>query len=365
MKLFNNIYKGKKVLVTGHTGFKGSWLVMWLKKMGANVVGLSLEPNTKPNHFQFLDLNINSIIEDIRNKKELSDIIKECEPDIVFHLAAQSLVRLSYENPIETLETNIIGTANIFEACRESESVKAIVNITSDKCYENKEWEWSYREDEPMGGYDPYSVSKGAAELITSSYRNSFFNLDNYGKSHNILLASLRAGNVIGGGDWAKDRLIPDTMKTVSENKTVIIRNPKAVRPWQHVLEPLSAYLLVGQKLLEGRIECAQAWNVGSITSNFTSVEEIIIKAKKDWSNIEYEIHENKNENVHEAHLLKLDCSKINYRLKWENIWNIDQTVEITVNWYKEFYKNNSIQTEKDIEKYIQDAAIKNAVWTK
>jgi len=364
MNLFNNIYKNKKVLVTGHTGFKGSWLVAWLQKLGADVIGLSLEPNTSPNHYQLLNLKINSIVEDIRNKDKLNTIIKEQKPEIVFHLAAQALVRLSYENPVETLETNIIGTANVFEACRKSESVRAIINVTSDKCYENKEWEWAYRENEPMGGYDPYSVSKGASELITSSYRNSFFNLNDYGKTHNILLASLRAGNVIGGGDWAKDRLVPDIMKTVAENKTVIIRSPNAVRPWQHVLEPLSGYLLVGQKLLEGKKEFAQAWNVGSITNNFTTVEEVLVKIQKEWNSINYEIQK-KESNVHEANLLKLDCSKINHKLKWKNIWDISQTIKITADWYKEFYINNKIQTGKNIEKYIQDAKKYNAIWTK
>ena len=362
--IFKNIYKGKRVLVTGHTGFKGSWLVVWLQKLGADVIGFSLKPETKPNHSELLNTNITSIIGDIRKGDDLKGVIRKYKPEIIFHLAAQALVRRSYNNPIETLEINIIGTANLFEACRQSESVRAIVNVTSDKCYENKEWEWAYRENEAMGGYDPYSVSKGASELITSSYRNSFFNLNDYGKKHNILLTSLRAGNVIGGGDWAEDRLVPDIMKTTAENKTVIIRSPNAIRPWQHVLEPLSAYLLLGQKMLEGNKKYAQAWNVGSINNNFTTVEELLVKIKKEWSDIKYEIQNNEH-NVHEANLLKLDCSKINHKLKWKNIWNIEQTIKITTEWYKEFYQNKNIQTEKNIEKYIQDAINTDAVWTK
>ena len=364
MKLFNNIYKNKKVLVTGHTGFKGSWLVKWLQMLGADVIGLSLDIVSIPTHYEILNLNIKSITGDIRNKDIVAKIIEENKPEIVFHLAAQSLVKQSYIDPIGTLETNIIGTANVFEACRKSNIVKAIINITSDKCYENKEWEWAYRENEQMGGHDPYSVSKGASELITNSYRNSFFNLDDYGKEHNILLASLRAGNVIGGGDWAENRLVPDIMKSASKKQTVIIRSPNSVRPWQHVLEPLSAYLLIGQKLIEGNKEFAQAWNVGSINNNFTTVKELLDKLQNEWMDVKYEI-QNDNKNVHEANLLKLDCSKINHRLKWKNIWDIEQTVKITTEWYKEFYQRNNIETERNITKYIKDAEDVKAVWIK
>ncbi len=259
--LFSSIYKNKTVLVTGHTGFKGSWLCFWLSKMGANVIGYSLEAPTNPNHIELLNLNIISVIGDIRDLEKLNNTFKMYKPDIVFHLAAQPLVRLSYENPIETYETNVIGTLKVFEACKNAK-IKAIVNITSDKAYENKEWIWGYRENDPMGGYDPYSSSKGCADLLTNSYRNSYFNIDDYKIKHNTLLASCRAGNVIGGGDWAEDRLITDIMISVSQNKKVSIRNPYATRPWQHVLEPLSGYLHIGQKLLEEKKSLLMAWNL-------------------------------------------------------------------------------------------------------
>jgi CDP-glucose 4,6-dehydratase len=251
--LFNGTYKDKTVLITGHTGFKGSWLSFWLTQLGAKVVGYALEAPTVPNHIELLTLDIISINGDIRDLEKLNKTFEEYKPDIVFHLAAQPIVKISYEDPIETYETNVIGALKVFEACRKT-NVKAIINITSDKAYENKEWIWGYRENDPLGGYDPYSSSKGCADLLANSYRSSYFNPKEYQKSHNTLLASCRAGNVIGGGDWAQDRLMTDIMLSVSQGKKVSIRNPYATRPWQHVLEPLSGYLLVGQKLLEARI---------------------------------------------------------------------------------------------------------------
>lgn len=360
--LFNNIYKNKTVLVTGHTGFKGSWLIFWLKKMGANVIGYSLNIPTQPNHIGLLEIDIVSIQGDIRDENKLYETFETYKPDIVFHLAAQSLVRASYENPIETYETNVIGTLKVFEACRKN-NVKAIVNITSDKAYENKEWIWGYRENDPMGGYDPYSSSKGCADLLANSYRNSFFNLKEYKKTHNTLLASCRAGNVIGGGDWAKDRLITDIMISVSQNKKVSIRNPKATRPWQHVLEPLSGYLHIGQKLLEEKIEFAEAWNFGPSDEGSISVKEVVENVKKYWNKIDYEINNELNQ-LHEANLLKLDCSKAHTLLKWKDVWNSETTFEKTVNWYKSFYeKNENILTSSDLENYILDAKAKKIEW--
>ena len=359
--LFNGVYKGKTVLITGHTGFKGSWLAFWLEKMGAKIIGYSLEAPTEPNHFDLLDLNIVSITGDIRDMEKLRKVLNQHTPDIVFHLAAQPLVRLSYENPIETYETNVVGTLKVFEACREA-AVKAIVNITSDKCYKNREWVWGYRENEPMGGYDPYSSSKGCAELLTSSYRNSYFNLNDYGKKHKTLLASCRAGNVIGGGDWAKDRLITDIMKAVSKNEKVKIRNPQATRPWQHVLEPLSGYLHIGQKLLEGKKEFAEGWNFGPSDEGSITVEEVVKHIKRYWKKIDYELN-NSKDHPHEANLLKLDCSKAHIKLKWQNVWDSQKTFEITTNWYKTFYEKNSISTKKDLECYIADAKSKKIVW--
>lgn len=362
--LFNNIYKDKVVLVTGHTGFKGSWLSLWLKELGANVIGYALEPPTKPNHFELLKLNITSIIDDIRDRKRLSNTFNKYKPDIVFHLAAQPLVRDSYSDPVYTFETNIMGTINVFESCRKADSVKAIINVTSDKCYENKEWIWGYRENDPMGGYDPYSVSKGCSELVTSAYRNSFFNLNDYGKTHNILLSSVRAGNVIGGGDWAKYRLIPDIMKATKKNETVIIRNPDATRPWQHVLEPLSGYLLLGEKLLEGKKEFAEAWNFAPESNEFVKVYDVVNLIKKYWHKVDFKILK-KAVDLHEANLLKLDCSKANIKLNWRSVWSSKKTFEKTVNWYKNFYEKSKINTLKDINNYITDAIEQNLLWTR
>ncbi len=362
--MFNDIYKGKKVLITGHTGFKGSWLAFWLKQLGAEILGYSLQPPTKPSHYELLNMDIYSVIADIRDREKLFSVFEDFRPEIVFHLAAQPLVRYSYKAPLETFETNIIGTANVFEACKRIDSVRAIVNITSDKCYENKEWVWGYRENDPMGGYDPYSASKGCAELITSSYRRSFFNPEEYGKSHNTLLASVRAGNVIGGGDWSEDRLIPDIVKATANRKKVYIRNPEAVRPWQHVLEPLSGYLLLGQKLLEGKKEHADGWNFGPDDESIITVRQVVELSKKHWNDIEYEINKDLA-NLHEAKLLKLDCSKAKFYLKWKPIWDIEKTIEKTINWYKNFYEKNDILTQQDLEEYIKDAIKTGAVWVK
>jgi len=360
--LFSGIYKGKTVLVTGHTGFKGSWLVYWLSQMGAKVIGYSLESPTEPNHIKYLNFDMVSIIGDIRDLDKLNQTFKTYKPNIVFHLAAQPLVRSSYSNPIETYETNVMGTLKVFEACRKN-NVNAIVNITSDKAYKNKEWVWGYRENDPMGGYDPYSSSKGCAELLTSSYRNSYFNKSKYKKTHNTILASCRAGNVIGGGDWAKDRLIPDIMISVSQNKKVSIRNPYATRPWQHVLESLSGYLHIGQKLLEEKIEFSGAWNFGPSDKENINVLEVISNVKKHWDKIEYEINTDSNL-PHEANLLKLDCTKAHILLKWKDVWDSNITVDKTVKWYKAYYEEDQINTSEDLNSYIFDAKAKKIEWT-
>jgi CDP-glucose 4,6-dehydratase len=359
--LFGGIYKDKTVLVTGHTGFKGSWLIYWLHKMGANVIGYSLEAPTNPNHIGLLNLDITSIIGDIRDLEKLNLIFETYKPDIVFHLAAQALVRLSYENPIETYETNVMGTLKVFEACRKN-NVKAVVNITSDKAYENREWIWGYRESDRLGGYDPYSSSKSCADILTNSYRNSYFNPKEYKKTHNTLLASCRAGNVIGGGDWAKDRLIPDIMISVSQRENVNIRNPYATRPWQHVLEPLSGYLQIGQKLLEEKVEFAEAWNFGPSDEESITVEEVVQNVKKHWDKINYEINCDSNQ-LYEANLLKLDCSKAHVLLKWKDVWDSDATFEKTVQWYKVFYERQKILTNEDLMEYIKNAKIKKLDW--
>ncbi|MGD9175838.1 MAG: CDP-glucose 4,6-dehydratase, partial [Desulfobacterales bacterium] len=353
--MFGNAYQGKKVLVTGNTGFKGSWLILWLIKLGANVRGYSLNLPTNPNHHQILNLDFETISGDIRNLKKLKHSVEAFQPDIVFHLAAQSLVRRSYPNPVETFETNIIGTVNVFEACRTTDHARAIVNVTSDKCYENKEWIWGYRENDPLGGHDPYSASKGCAEIVTGSYRKSFFPPEAYQKSHQILVASVRAGNVIGGGDWGEDRLVPDIMRAASQNKSVQIRSPQAIRPWQHVLEPLAGYLLLGQQLLEGKKEFSGAWNFGPADEAYQNVLAVVNELQKHWSNIDYQIKTDEK-NPHEANLLKLDCSKVHAQLKWNSIWRGSAAFAKTAQWYKAYYESNHVLSDEQLTTYLADA---------
>lgn len=361
-KLFSGIYKEKRVLITGHTGFKGSWLIYWLSKMGADVFGLALDPPTQPNHFGLLNFVHKSYIQDINDKNKVQLILNQINPEIIFHLAAQPLVRLSYEDPYQTYLTNVMGTVNILEASKNLNNLKAIIVVTSDKCYENKEWIWGYRENEAMGGKDPYSSSKGCAELVTNAYRHSFFNPDKYGQSHQLLIASARAGNVIGGGDWAADRIVPDIVKATSESNEVVLRYPGATRPWQHVLEPLSGYLELGHRLLEGKKEFAEGWNFGPNRENNVTVLELVREAQKNWVKIIYT--KDKNLQPHEAGSLMLDSSKVTKLLKWEPVWNFIKTVEHTINWYKEFYENGSVKTNETLMNYITDAQSKSIQWS-
>ncbi|MBN3194586.1 CDP-glucose 4,6-dehydratase [Pectobacterium versatile] len=331
----SSFWQGKKVFVTGHTGFKGSWLSLWLQSMGAEVKGYALLPPTTPSIYQAASVEegMASEIGDIRHYEQLERSIGEFRPDIVFHMAAQPLVRLSYDIPIETYATNVMGTVHLLEAVRKVGSVKAVVNITSDKCYENKEWVWGYRENEAMGGYDPYSNSKGCAELVASAYRQSYFNVDKY-QEHGCALASVRAGNVIGGGDWALDRLIPDILKAFEKQNPVLIRNPHAIRPWQHVLEPLSGYLCIAQALyLEGP-EYAEGWNFGPLDDDAQPVQWIVKKMVEAWGD-EASWVLDKGEHPHEAHYLKLDCSKAKMRLNWSPVWRLEETLNRIVDWHK------------------------------
>lgn len=355
-KLFGGIYYKRKVLVTGHTGFKGSWLVYWLQKMGAKVTGYSLEPPTVPNHFSLLELKINSVIADIRNYNKLLETITRFKPEIVFHLAAQPIVINSYINPIETYSTNVIGTVNIFEACRNTKSVKAIVNVTSDKCYENVEWVWGYRENDKLCGIDPYSSSKSCSELITYSYQKSFF------KKDNLLISSARAGNVIGGGDWAEFRIIPDLVKGSIIKKPVLIRNPYSIRPWQHVLEPLSGYLQLGWKLLN-KEDFIGPWNFGPNEDDFITVIELANLFKSLWSDVKFR-QKNTKVSFYESNFLKLDCSKARTKLKWKNVWSSLKSIEYTVKWYKNYYKSGIINTKDDLNNYIEAAKEIGAEWT-
>lgn len=348
-----DFYKGKKVFVTGHTGFKGSWLTYWLKILGAEVVGYALSPHTKPSHFELLKLDIESHLENICDFDTLQKTLKRSEPDIIFHLAAQPLVRYSYQNPVETFQTNVMGTVNLLEAARNCPSLKAIVVVTTDKCYENLEQEIGYIETDRMGGYDPYSNSKGCAELVVSSYRNSFFNLNEFQKKHSVLLSTARAGNVIGGGDWSEDRLLPDIIKGAVEGRKTLIRYPKSTRPWQHVLEPLSGYLMLGVRLLNGEKEFAEAWNFGPEENNSLSVENVLEIANSIWDKISFEIDTNNN-HYHEAGLLSLNIDKAKNKLGWKPKWSNLTSITNTIEWYKEFYSNQSIITNHQISTFLK-----------
>lgn len=374
--MFNDIYRHKTVFLTGHTGFKGSWLAYWLKQLGAQVVGYSLPAPTTPSHHALLKLDQPETLVDLNNVPELIKAMQTAQPDIVIHMAAQPLVRESYRTPLETLETNVLGTARLLEAVRQTPSVRAVVIVTSDKCYENPEDGRPLREIDPMGGFDPYSVSKGAAELITASYRNSFFNSAQYGQSHNVLVASVRAGNVIGGGDWAVDRLIPDLIRSTQHNvlgsepvggdpgsgQPVEIRNPLAVRPWQHVLEPLSGYLLVGQKLLEGSTSAAEGWNFGPAAADVLPVRDVIAHARAEWSAIQCVEHPS-DANPHEAHLLSLDCTKAREQLGWIPVWNTQTAIQRTIAWYRDYYQNGAVHTDADLRAYTAQAEAANQPW--
>tara|TARA_R110002072_G_scaffold1989_2_gene16394 strand:- start:108284 stop:109399 length:1116 start_codon:yes stop_codon:yes gene_type:complete len=362
-KLFDGVYNGKRVFLTGHTGFKGSWMAFWLTKMGAIVHGYSLEAPSNPNHIEKLDLNIEETISDIRNEETLEKAMSGFKPDVVFHMAAQPLVKLSYKEPIETFETNVIGSMRVYEACKKVPTVKSIVTITTDKVYENNEWDWGYRENDRLGGKDPYSASKAAMEIMTNSYRQSYFNLDKYGKDHHVLMATVRAGNVIGGGDWALDRLIPDIVKASIDKNPVSIRSPYSTRPWQHVLEPLSGYLMIGQKLIQQDKSFADAYNFGPSVTEDVNVEEVVTILRKYWEVIDYEIVRPKEE-YHEAGLLKLDCTKAYRQLKWTPVWNVEDALKNTILWYKNYYENNELKTNDDLLRYISNAKEKGLAWT-
>lgn len=330
-------WQGKRVLITGHTGFKGSWLSLWLQSMGAEVTGYALEPSTEPNLFKVARVGeaMTSVIADIRDLPSLQQAVRGARPEIVIHMAAQALVRHSYQNPVETYAINVMGTAHVLEAVRHTPGVKAVVVVTSDKCYENKEWVWGYREDEPMGGYDPYSSSKGCAELVTAAYRNSYFNAAEHDK-HGLALASSRAGNVIGGGDWAEDRLIPDILRAIEVGKPVSIRCPEAIRPWQHVLEPLSGYLALAEKLYTNGATYAGGWNFGPADEDAKPVRWIAERLTQLWGkNATWQIGADLH--PHEAHCLKLDCSKATARLNWRPRWNLAHTLSSIVMWHQAF----------------------------
>jgi CDP-glucose 4,6-dehydratase len=333
----SGFYNGKKVLITGHTGFKGSWLSIWLHAMEAKVIGYALDPYTERDNFVLSGLSekIIDIRGDIRDKKKLEEVFFQYQPEIVFHLAAQPLVRLSYETPVETYEINLMGTINILEAIRKSESVKAGVMITTDKCYENKEQIYGYRETDPLGGYDPYSSSKAACEIAIASWRNSFFNPKNYAK-HGKSIASARAGNVIGGGDWAQDRIVPDCIRALEVGKPVEIRNPQAIRPWQHVLDPLSGYLLLAQKMWENQGEYCETWNFGPNQDAIANVWRIATSIVNNYGQGNLIDISNSND-LHETQLLSLDIAKAKYFLGWNPGLNLESTAKFTTDWYLKY----------------------------
>ena len=337
-------WKNKKVFITGHTGFKGSWLCLWLNELGASVTGYALASPTDPSLFVLANIgeSVASVTGDIRNLELLKKTMQAIQPEIVIHMAAQPLVRESYKIPVETYETNVMGTVHLLEAVRCTPSVKAVVNVTTDKCYENKEWLWGYREDEPMGGYDPYSNSKGCSELVTAAYRSSFFNPQDYDK-HGVAVATARAGNVIGGGDWATDRLIPDCIESLLNSKTIYIRNPHAIRPWQHVLEPLSGYLMLAEKLYIKGAHFSEAWNFGPQDNDVRTVGWIVEYMCKLWGNEAKSAIDTK-EQPHEANYLKLDCSKAKIRLNWYPKWNIEETLEKIIEWTVAYKEKQSIK---------------------
>jgi CDP-glucose 4,6-dehydratase len=344
-------WNGKRVFLTGHTGFKGSWLSLWLFSLGANVRGYSLNPLTQPSLFS--EAKIDSIAEshigDIRDQDTLQESMVSFKPDILIHMAAQPLVRYSYDEPIETYEVNVIGTAKVLEVARGCSNLKAIINITTDKCYENDGRTKGFKENDPMGGYDPYSSSKGCAELVTSSYRRSFL------QDQGIGLASVRAGNVIGGGDWADDRLIPDILKSFENGSSVIVRNPLATRPWQHVLEPLSGYLVLAQKLYQNPKEYAEGWNFGPNEQDVKPVDWVLDKMISKWPNSSWEL--DKGSSPHEADFLKLDISKAKFKLGWNPLWSLSDTLEKIVNWHQAWLNEEDMQTVclEEIEEYTKD----------
>ncbi|NPV10167.1 MAG: CDP-glucose 4,6-dehydratase [Ignavibacteria bacterium] len=352
-----NSYKDKKVFITGHTGFKGSWLTLWLLKLGAIVSGYALDPKTNKDIFVLCELNkkIYDIRDDIRNYFSLKEYIDKFEPEIIFHLAAQPLVLESYDEPKYTFETNTLGTLNILEAFRQSRTAKILVVITSDKVYENNEWIWGYRENDKIGGDDPYSASKSAAEIIVNAYQKSFFY-----KQNNKLVATVRAGNVIGGGDWSKNRIVPDCIRALENKETIIIRNPMATRPWQHVLEPIGGYLLLAEKLMQGETFLQGAWNFGPNYNNNKNVELLVKEIIKQYGEGTYKI-ENEIDKPKEAKYLALDITKAIKILNWEPIFNFEETIKLTIDWYKKYKSENVFDLSLlQIEEYEKRWKLKN-----
>ncbi|MFH1130706.1 MAG: CDP-glucose 4,6-dehydratase [Pseudomonadota bacterium] len=366
---FGGIFSGKRVLVTGHTGFKGSWLSIWLRTLGADVYGYSLEPPTKPSNFKLchLDDRINSFIGDIRNLHELAQVFQKSQPEIIFHLAAQPLVRESYRAPKDTMDTNIGGTVNLLECVRLHTSVRSLVVITSDKCYKNNEWDYGYRENDPMGGNDPYSASKGCAELVTQAYRRSYFSHSSKTPgARPIGVATTRGGNVIGGGDWAEDRLVPDCVRAFSTNKPLELRYPNATRPWQHVLEPLAGYLQLAAALLDDPPQFSSAWNFGPAEGKIVTTHQLAQNFLRVWGEGTIKLLDHKD-TPHEAQLLRLSCAKAFSKLLWHPVLSLTETIDWTAQWYSHWYRHQGEDLyplcEKQIHEYFLRAQRAKLAW--
>lgn len=356
LNTFGSAYRGRRVLVTGHTGFKGSWLCLWLQTLGAEVSGLALDPASEPNHWDLLQLSIDDHRIDVRDEAAVGRVFAAARPEVVFHMAAQPLVRRSYREPVITWATNVMGTAHVLEAARHSPGVRGVVVVTTDKCYENREWPWAYRERDRLGGHDPYSASKAGAELVAASYRTAFLQAPS-----TLLLATARGGNVIGGGDWSEDRLIPDLVRSVSGREPMVIRSPHATRPWQHVLDCLSGYLLLGQRLLAGDTACADAWNFGPDGEGNRTVERVLQELAQTWPQLRW--HVASDPQPHEAGLLQLDSAKAKMHLGWRPVWNIEKALHHTALWYRQLLETGDVSSTDQLATYVADAVDAGLGW--
>ncbi len=356
--MFGGVYNSRRVLVTGHTGFKGSWLCKWLEFLGAETAGYSLAPITNPNHFELSNLKVKSYIHDIRDYDLLRKVMGDFKPEFVFHLAAQPSVLESYNNPLDTYSTNVMGCANVLEATRHTDTVKSVVVVTTDKVYRNHEWNYGYRENDELGGHDPYSASKASTELVAESYRKSFSAND----ADAPLIASARAGNVIGGGDWTENRIIKDAVMAASKDKKLLIRNPNSSRPWQHVLEPLSGYLLLGQHLYQRNFDIVGSWNFGPALNSNLTVKELVRLMSEEWDKVVGDCHIN-SQARHEAQSLMIDSTKARSTLGWNPVWDIKKTVQYTMEWYRTYFEENFVITDKQIKKYLTEAKENKSIW--
>jgi len=353
--LFGGAYLGRRVLVTGHTGFKGSWLALWLQALGADVCGLALPAEPGLNHLRLLGLSMEEALVDLRDAGAVADALRRFQPEVVFHLAAQPLVRRSYREPAATFDTNVRGLVNLLEAVRATTGVKAVVNATTDKCYLNRERAQGYREDDALGGHDPYSASKACAEIVSASWRASFLAVRGIG------LATARAGNVVGGGDWSEDRLVPDLVRSATSGRPVAIRYPQATRPWQHVLEPLAGYLILGERLLADPAAFAEPWNFGPDASGELSVAEVIVAFARQWPAVRCDV--DRSPQPHESGLLHLDCRKARERLGWRPVWNVATTFERSVAWYRRQHEQGAVDSRADLDRYVADARRAGLPW--